>query len=368
MISTMRELFEFMVHLLITLFTLLKPGGVKAIASENLILRQQLIAAQRTRKRAPNLKYSDRFIFGLFTGLINFKRLQRIAIIVKPATLLKLHKALVNRKYHQLYSNKSKKKPGRKPPSKALIDLVLEMKKRNPNYGYRRISMQIFQSFGITISCFSVGRILRKNKHLLPSGGGPSWLTFIGYMKDSLWSVDLFRCESMHLRSHWVMVIIDQYSRRVIGFSFHAGDCDGIAYCRMFNEIISGKLLPKYLSSDNDPLFLFHRWKANLRILEIEELKSVPYCPMSHPYIERVIGSCRRELVDHILFWNENDLLNKLNHFKKYYNETRGHCSLEGNTPEQKALSENKIVNIAKLDDYRWEKHCHGLFQTPVAA
>ncbi len=155
----MRALFELTVHLLITLFTLLKPGGVKAIASENLILRQQLIVVQRTSKRAPNLKSFDRFIFGLFAGLINIARLRKIAIIVKPVTLLELHKALVNRKYRQLYSNKSNKKPGRKSPSKEIIDLVLEMKKRNPNYGYRRISMQIFQSFGITIRCFSVGRI-----------------------------------------------------------------------------------------------------------------------------------------------------------------------------------------------------------------
>ncbi len=71
MIFTMRALFEFTVHFVITLFTLLKPGGVKAIASENLLLRQQLIVAQRARKRAPNLKTSDRFIFALLCSLIS---------------------------------------------------------------------------------------------------------------------------------------------------------------------------------------------------------------------------------------------------------------------------------------------------------
>ena len=60
------------------------------------------------------------------------------------------------------------------------------------------------------------------------------------------------------------MVVIDQFTRRIIGFAVHEGDCDGVAYCRMFNEIASGKGLPKYLSSDNDPLFLFHRWQAIL--------------------------------------------------------------------------------------------------------
>ena len=97
-------------------------------------------------------------------------------------------------------------------------------------------------------------------------------------MKDSLWSrdavpVDLFRCESANLKSHWVMVVLDQFTRRIIGFAVHSGDCDGIAYSRLFNEIISGKKPPEYLSSDNDPLYLFLRWQANLRILEVDEKK-----------------------------------------------------------------------------------------------
>ena len=66
----------------------------------------------------------------------------------------------------------------------------------------------------------------------------------------------------------------------------------------MFNEIISGKSLPKYLSSDNDPLYQCQRWQANLRILDIEEIKSIPGQPTSHSFIERVIGTTRRECLD----------------------------------------------------------------------
>jgi hypothetical protein len=71
-----------------------------------------------------------------------------------------------------------------------LIDLVIEMKRRNPSFGYGRISMQILEAFGTKVSRFAVGRILRKNIHTLPSGDGPSWLTFIGHAKNSLWSRD----------------------------------------------------------------------------------------------------------------------------------------------------------------------------------
>ena len=112
------------------------------------------------------------------------------------------------------------------------------------------------------------------------------------------------------------MVVIDQFTRRIIGFAVHAGDCDGIVYCRMFNQIAGSSSVPKYLSSDNDPLFLFHRWQANLRILEIGELKSVPGIPTSHPFIERVIGAIRRECLDQHSFFNKLDLQRKLDHFQ----------------------------------------------------
>ena len=67
-------------------------------------------------------------------------------------------------------------------------------------------------------------------------------------------------------------------------------------------------VLPRYLSSDNDPLFQYHQWQANLRILEIEPIKSIPPVPVSHPFVERLIGSIRRELLDHTFFWTATNL------------------------------------------------------------
>ena len=149
---------------------------------------------------------------------------------------------------------------------------------------------------------------------------GPSWLSFIGHMKDSLWSVDLFRCESLLLRSHWIMVVMDVFTRRIIGFAVDRANLCGVSVCRMFNRIIAGKALPRHLSCDHDPLFRFDRWRANLRILEVanlrilevEEIKSIPYVPVSHPFVERLIGTIRREFLDHVLIWNAVDLEQKL--------------------------------------------------------
>ena len=163
--------------------------------------------------------------------------------------------------------------------------------------------------------------------------------------------MNLFRCESATLRTHWVLVVIDQYTRRIIGFGVQAGAVDGVALCRMFNRAIRGQgCMPKYLSSDHDPLYKFHQWQANLRILEVTEIKTVPYVPLSHPFVERLIGTIRREYLDHTLFWTSADLENKLLDFKTYYNHHRTHHAREGRTPDTPASH-----TVANLRSFRWQ-------------
>lgn len=146
------NLVRFLFYLITIIIKLSRRGGVKAIAAENLLLKQQLITLNRNQKRSPKLKVSDRFIYGILSSWINPKRLLKSAIIVKPNTLLRFHKALVERKYHILFSNKSKKKPGPKGPSNDVIKLIIEMKKRNPRFGYLRIAMEISNRFGIELN------------------------------------------------------------------------------------------------------------------------------------------------------------------------------------------------------------------------
>ena len=202
---------------------------------------------------------------------------------IRGHTILAFHRALVKRKYRLLFTPKRRGKPGPKGPSPELIAAIIELKQRNPRFGCRRIAEQLSFVFEIDIDKDLVRRVLAKHYYPNSGGSGPSWLTFLGHSKDSLWSVDLFRCESLILKTHWVMVVMDQMTRRIIGFAVHAGDPDGHAVCRLFNQIVTATpSRPHSISSDNDPLFEFHRWKANLRILGIEALKSVPYVPLSH--------------------------------------------------------------------------------------
>src|ERR1035437_1555663 len=251
----MRDLVILFVHVMTTLARLLGPGGIRSVVAESVLVKHQLLILNRSRQRSPNLRTSDRLVAGLCALLINPARLIRSAIVLKPSTLLSLHQAPRNRKYRLLFSSQRSGKPGPKGPNKALIDAVDQMKQRNPTWGCPRIAQQIALAFDIPIDKDVVRRIHARHYRPEKDSAGPSWLTFLGHMKDSLWSLDLFRCESASLRTHWVLIVMDQFTRRIIGFGVHSGTVDGVALCCMFHRAIRGQSLPKYLSSDHDPLY-----------------------------------------------------------------------------------------------------------------
>jgi len=363
----MRDLLILAIHLVVTFAKLLRPGGIRAVAAESLVLKHQLLISNRSCHRAPNLNTLDRVVLGLATLFVSPRRIAKLGALIKPSTLLKFHKMLVDRKYRRLFSSSShRRKPGPKGPSAELIAAIVEMKRRNPRFGCVRIAQQISHAFGLQIDKDVVRRVLAR--HYRPESGseGPSWLSFIAQMKDSLWSADLFRCESILLKSYWVMVVMDVFTRRIVGFGIEAASIDGISVCRMFRHAICGQPLPKRLSTDHDPLFRFHRWLANLRVLEIEEIKSVPYAPVSHPFIERLIGTVRREYLEKVFFWTAIDLTRRMDAFADYYNAHRVHRSLDGITPAQRAGALSPPP--ASLDRHAWRQHCRGLFEMPIAA
>lgn len=360
----MQDFLALVAHLFVTLIKILGPGGARSIVAESLLIKHQLLIINRPRQRAPNLKTGDRLLMSICALLMRPARLAKSAIIVRPATILRFHQALKDRKYRRLFSPKSQAKPGPKGPSEELIAAIIATKRRNPGWGCPRIAQQLSLAFDIQLDKDVVRRVLAKHYKPDPRNRGPSWLSFIGHTKDSLWSVDMFRCESATLISHWVLVVMDQFTRRIIGFGIQRGDVDGPALCRMFNRAVSAQSGPKYLSSDNDPLFNYHQWRANLRILEIEEIKTVPCVPMSHPFVERLIGTIRREYLDQVLFWSSNDLDRKLAEFKVYYNHHRTHSALPRDAPAQLAGENN--TRKASLADYCWQSHCRGLFHTPA--
>ncbi len=139
----MRDLVILFIYLLTTIARLMRPGGARAVVAESLLVKHQLVILNRGRQRAPNLRPMDRVIAGLCTLFIRPGRLLRIAIVLRPSTLLAFHAfhaALAKRKYRQLFSPKRHGKPGPKGPSLELIAAIVETKRRNPSWGCRRIA------------------------------------------------------------------------------------------------------------------------------------------------------------------------------------------------------------------------------------
>jgi len=198
----MRDLAILLIHLIATIAKVAGRGGARSIVAESLLLKHQLLILNRSRERAPNLRPTDRMIAGLCAGWLRPVRLARAAIVLKPSTITNLHRALVKQKYRCLFTRKCRGTPGPKGPSAQLISAIIEMKCRNPRFGWRRIAQQLSCASGLEIDKDVVRRVLAK--HYRPGAGtpGPSWLTFFGHSKNSLWSLDLFRCESLILRTH----------------------------------------------------------------------------------------------------------------------------------------------------------------------
>ena len=156
--------------------------------AESLLLKHQLIISGRFRRRAPPLITVDRFVLGLMMLFVHPRRVVKVATIFKPATLLRFHKALVDRKYRRLFSSAgTRRKSVPKGQTEEMGAAVLEMKLGNPRFGNQRIAEQISYAFAVQIDKDAVRRVLAKRYGSnLPGASGPSWLTFFAQAKDSL--------------------------------------------------------------------------------------------------------------------------------------------------------------------------------------
>src|SRR5262249_39917984 len=135
----MRDIFTLFLHAIVIIIRLGRPGGLRSVVAESVLMRHQVLILNRGRKRAPNLRSSDRIIAGLCTLLMRPARVLRSAVVLKPSTLLHFHKMLTKQKYRLLFSS-TRVQRGPKGPTKELIDAVVEMKRRNRTWGCKRIA------------------------------------------------------------------------------------------------------------------------------------------------------------------------------------------------------------------------------------
>jgi len=200
----MKDLLVLLAHLLTTIAKLLGPGGAKAMVADNLLLKQQPLIINRSQRCAPNLTATDRMLLGFWSLFLSPQHIERAAVILRPSTLLSFHDMLKKRKYRLLYSSSSKGKPAPNAPSQELIEAIVDTKRRNSRLGCPRIAQAINKAFGVDIDTDVVRRVLEKHCRPAPDAAhGPCWLTFIGHLKDSLSSTDLFSPEdTLAARGH----------------------------------------------------------------------------------------------------------------------------------------------------------------------
>ena len=184
--SVIRHFAILFIHLVVTVARLFGLGGARSVVAESLLVKHQLLIINRSRQRAPVLRPTDRLIVGLCAILMRPTRLLRLANVLKPATILSFHRALVQRKYRLLFTPKTRAKPGPIGPSPELISAIVEMKRRNPSFGYQRIAYQTSLIFDIELDKDVVRRVLAGHYRPETGSNGPSWLTFLGHSKDSL--------------------------------------------------------------------------------------------------------------------------------------------------------------------------------------
>src|SRR6059036_257917 len=117
----MRDIFALFLHVIVTVIRLARPGGLRSVVAESVLVKHQLLILNRGRKRAPNLRVADRIVAGLCTLFMRPARVLRSGILLKPSTLLHLHSVLRKRKYRMLFSPERRHRPGPKGPKKELI-------------------------------------------------------------------------------------------------------------------------------------------------------------------------------------------------------------------------------------------------------
>jgi len=172
--GAMRDLAVLFLHLLATVARLAGPGGARAVVAESVLVKQQLLILNRSRKRSPNLRLADRLVAGVCTLLIRPSRLVRSAIVLKPSTLLRLRRALIRRKYRRLFSSTVPTKPGPKGPSQEVIAAVVDMKRRNPTWLCQERARGARCCTGDEGGPFGAGfqEQASNSRELLPSNGG----------------------------------------------------------------------------------------------------------------------------------------------------------------------------------------------------
>jgi putative transposase len=294
--------------------------GSTTIALENLALRHQLLVLQRSAVR-PHLSRWDRILWVWLSRLWTDWRAS--LVIVQPATVLAWHRRGVQLYWRWTSRASSVGRPRLDPE---LRQLIRRMARENPTWGRRRIRAEL-ALLGYCVAELTVARYM----HRPSPRPAPTWRAFLTtHARDSV-AVDFFLVPTLTFRLLFVFVVLRHDRRELLHLNVTEHPT-AVWTARQILEVFPNETAPRYLLRDRDAVYgeCFTRCLANMGIREVI---IAPTAPWQNPFVERVIGSIRRECLDHCLILNEAHLRRLLHDYIGYYNTARPHQSLDHNSP-----------------------------------
>jgi len=316
--------------------------------AEIIALRHQVIVLQRTQKtNRLVLGRADRCLWVWLSRL--WSRWRSALIIVKPETVVGWHR----QGFQWYWTWKIRHgRSGRPRVSSETRDLIRTMSRDNPIWGAPRIHGELLK-LGITISQASVAKYMVRH----PKPPSQTWRTFLANHVSQLVSVDFFTVHTIWFEILFVFVVLAHHRRRVVHFNVTAHPTAEWT-AQQIVEAFPFDSSPKYLLRDRDRIY-GTEFRKQVDAMGIQEVLSAPRCPWQRAYVERVIGSIRRECLDHVIVFSEESLRHTLRSYFSYYHRSRLHMSLDKDSPDSRPVqSVGEVIAIPEVGGlhHRYER------------
>src|SRR5215469_11294956 len=308
------------------------------LALENLALRQQLAVLKR-RKRVPRLRRKDRLFWVMLSRI--WAPWRRALHLINADTVVGWQ-----RKGFRIYwSRVSRRKSGGRPPaSPDVTALIRRMAAANPYWGAPRIHGELLK-LGLEISERTVSRLMPKYRKP-PS---QTWRAFLNNHVQDLVSVDFFTVPTVSFRVLFVFVVLAHHRRRIVHFNVTEHPTAGWTGQQMV-EAFPEDTAPRYLLRDRDKIY-GREFQQRIRSMSIKEVLSAPASPWQRAHVERLIGSIRRDCLDHVIVLGEGHARKILKSHREYYHRSRTHLALGKDAPEPRTVQPPELGGVVELPE-----------------
>ncbi len=309
------------------------------LALENVVLRQQLAVLRRSVKRA-KIQDSDRIFWILMRRLLDSWR--DTLLIVKPETVIKWHR----KGWRYYWGRKSRRgRPGRPKIGQEVIELIRRMSIENVTWGAPHILSEL-ALLGHDVAKSTVEKYMVRR----PRPPSQTWRTFLANHMSVTAACDFFVVPTLTFKSLYCFVALSHERRTILHVNVTRHPTDEWTARQIIEAFPGDGSVPKYLHRDRDSIY-GRAFRRTMSILGITAVISAKQSPWQNPFVERVIGSIRRECTDHIIPLGERHLVSVLRRYTTYYNESRTHLALDRNSPSPRFVERGsgKVIAIPHL-------------------